>query len=145
MVATSLAGITLASISGVLSSALAGRMNWRVGLPFAAGAMVGMRGGRLVASRLSDPRLQQGLAPVAGYLCHRRAGLAMPGAQLRAKLLLHLLPCVANPPSTRLPAAREQPIMTMTTAAASAISLAPYRSRRIGAWPLALHMGIRTI
>lgn len=68
IVATSLAVITLVSISGVLSSAIAGRMNWQVGVPFAAGAITGMLGGRLVASRLSGPRLQQGFALVAGLI-----------------------------------------------------------------------------
>jgi uncharacterized protein len=68
VVATSLAVITLVSISGVLSSAIAGAMNWQVGLPFAAGAIMGMLGGRLVASRLSGPRLQQGFALVAGLI-----------------------------------------------------------------------------
>ena len=68
VVATSLAVITLVSMSGVLSSTIAGRMNWQVGIPFAAGAMTGMLGGRLVASRLSGPRLQQGFALVAGLI-----------------------------------------------------------------------------
>ncbi|MGT2493200.1 sulfite exporter TauE/SafE family protein [Cupriavidus basilensis] len=64
IVATSLAVITLVSASGVISTALAGRMNWQVGVPFAAGAITGMLGGRLVASRLSGHRLQQGFALV---------------------------------------------------------------------------------
>jgi uncharacterized membrane protein YfcA len=68
VVATSLAVITLVSIAGVLSSAIAGAMNWRVGLPFAAGAIMGMLSGRLLASRLSGPRLQQGFALVAGLI-----------------------------------------------------------------------------
>lgn len=68
IVATSLAVITLVSVSGVLSTAIAGRMNWQVGLPFAAGATMGMLGGRLVASRLSGPRLQQGFSLVAGLI-----------------------------------------------------------------------------
>ncbi|MGT2434171.1 sulfite exporter TauE/SafE family protein (plasmid) [Cupriavidus basilensis] len=68
IVATSLAVITLVSASGVISTALAGRMNWQVGVPFAAGAITGMLGGRLVASRLSGHRLQQGFALVAGLI-----------------------------------------------------------------------------
>lgn len=68
IVATSLAVITLVSASGVISTALAGRMNWQVGVPFAAGAMLAMLGGRLVASRLSGARLQQGFAVVAGLI-----------------------------------------------------------------------------
>lgn len=68
IVATSLAVITLVSASGVISTAIAGRMNWQVGVPFAAGAMTAMLGGRLVASRLSGHRLQQGFAVVAGLI-----------------------------------------------------------------------------
>lgn len=68
IVATSLAVITLVSASGVVSTALAGRMNWQVGAPFAAGAIVGMLGGRLAAGRLSGARLQQGFAVVAGLI-----------------------------------------------------------------------------
>lgn len=68
IVATSLAVITLVSASGVISTAIAGRMNWQIGVPFAIGAMTGMLGGRLVASRLSGPRLQQGFALVAGLI-----------------------------------------------------------------------------
>ena len=68
IVATSLAVITLVSASGVISTALAGHMNWHVAAPFAAGAMLGMLGGRLFASRLSGQRLQQGFALVAGLI-----------------------------------------------------------------------------
>ncbi|WP_061532557.1 sulfite exporter TauE/SafE family protein [Collimonas arenae] len=68
IMATSLAVITLVSASGVMSTAIAGRMNWQVGMPFAAGAVMGMLGGRLVASRLSGPRLQQGFALVAALI-----------------------------------------------------------------------------
>jgi len=68
IVATSLAVITLVSASGVISTAVAGRLDWRVGVPFAAGAMVGMLAGRFVAGRLSGPRLQQGFALVAGLI-----------------------------------------------------------------------------
>jgi uncharacterized protein len=66
IVATSLAVITLVSASGVISTAFAGRMNWDVGIPFAAGAVFGMFSGRLIASRLSGRRLQQGFSLVAG-------------------------------------------------------------------------------
>lgn len=68
IMATSLAVITLVSASGVISTALAGRMNWQVGIPFAAGAMVGMLGGRLIGGRLSGQRLQQAFALVAGLI-----------------------------------------------------------------------------
>lgn len=68
IVATSLAVITLVSASGVISTAVAGRMNWQIGVPFATGAMAAMLGGRLVAGRLSGHRLQQGFAVVAGLI-----------------------------------------------------------------------------
>ncbi|TPQ31716.1 sulfite exporter TauE/SafE family protein, partial [Cupriavidus pinatubonensis] len=68
IVATSLAVITLVSASGVITTAIAGRMDWQVGVPFAAGAMLAMLGGRLLASRLSGARLQQGFAAVAGLI-----------------------------------------------------------------------------
>ncbi|KIG11179.1 protein of unknown function DUF81 [Burkholderia sp. MR1] len=68
IMATSLAVITLVSASGVISTALAGRMNWQVGVPFAAGAMLGMVGGRLIGGRLSGQRLQQAFALVAGLI-----------------------------------------------------------------------------
>jgi len=68
IMATSLAVITLVSASGVISTALIGRMNWQVGVPFAAGAMIGMLGGRLIGNRLSGQRLQQAFAVVAGLI-----------------------------------------------------------------------------
>jgi len=68
IVATSLAVITMVSASGVISTAIAGHMNWQVGVPFAAGAIVAMLAGRLMASRLSGHRLQQGFAIVAGLV-----------------------------------------------------------------------------
>jgi uncharacterized membrane protein YfcA len=68
IVATSLAVITLVSASGVITTAVSGRMNWRVGVPFATGAMLAMLGGRVVVSRLSGHRLQQGFALIAGLI-----------------------------------------------------------------------------
>lgn len=68
IVATSLAVITLVSTSGVVSTAIAGRMNWPVAIPFAGGAIAGMLGGRLVSKRISGPRLQQGFAVIAGLV-----------------------------------------------------------------------------
>lgn len=68
IMATSLAVITLVSASGVISTVVAGRMNWQIGVPFAAGAMMGMLGGRLIGSRLSGHRLQQAFALVAGLI-----------------------------------------------------------------------------
>ena len=68
IVATSLAVITLVSLSGVVSTAIAGHMNWQVAVPFATGAIAGMLGGRFFASRLGGHRLQQGFALVAGLI-----------------------------------------------------------------------------
>ncbi|TFW16050.1 sulfite exporter TauE/SafE family protein [Massilia arenosa] len=61
-VATSLAVIGLVSAAGVAGSAIAGTLDWQVGLPFAAGALAGMLGGRPLARRLSGPTLQTGFA-----------------------------------------------------------------------------------
>ena len=62
-VATSLMAIALTS-AGTVSLALAsGReLPWQVALPFMAGAMGGMLGGRALAPKLAGPRLQQGFA-----------------------------------------------------------------------------------
>lgn len=62
VVATSLAVIALVSISGVTASALAGHLQWAVALPFSAGAVAGMLGGRALAARLAGPVLQRGFA-----------------------------------------------------------------------------------
>lgn len=66
IVATSLAVIALVSVSGVVASAVSGGMTWAVALPFSAGALAGMMGGRMVAARLAGPQLQIGFAAVAG-------------------------------------------------------------------------------
>ncbi|AQV96580.1 sulfite exporter TauE/SafE family protein [Cupriavidus necator] len=68
IVATSLTVMALVSASGVVSTAIAGRMNWSVGLPFATGALLGMLGGRRAASKLSRRRLEQGFALVAALI-----------------------------------------------------------------------------
>lgn len=62
VVATSLAVIALVSTTGVVSSAVAGTLDWAVALPFCAGALAGMAGGRLVAGRLAGPLLQRSFA-----------------------------------------------------------------------------------
>jgi uncharacterized protein len=62
VVATSLAVIALVSISGVTASALAGQLQWAVALPFSAGAVAGMLGGRALAERMAGPVLQRGFA-----------------------------------------------------------------------------------
>lgn len=65
VVATSLAVIALVSTSGVAVSAASGHLPWLVALPFSAGALAGMMGGRMLAARLAGPRLQQGFALLA--------------------------------------------------------------------------------
>jgi uncharacterized membrane protein YfcA len=68
VVATSLAVIALVSVSGVLSSALAGHLNWAIAVPFCGAALAGMMGGRLMASRLAGPQLQKGFAAVSAFV-----------------------------------------------------------------------------
>ncbi|WP_426173666.1 sulfite exporter TauE/SafE family protein [Massilia sp. TWR1-2-2] len=65
VVATSLAVIALVSVTGVVASAATGGMVWSVALPFSAGALAGMLGGRLVSARLAGPQLQIGFAVVS--------------------------------------------------------------------------------
>jgi uncharacterized membrane protein YfcA len=65
VVATSLAVIALVSVSGVVTSAATGGMEWSVAIPFSAGALAGMLAGRLVSARLAGPQLQIGFAVVA--------------------------------------------------------------------------------
>jgi uncharacterized membrane protein YfcA len=62
VVATSLAVITLVSASGVVSSIVAGNLNWSVAQPFAIGALSGMIGGRLIFARMAVHHLQKGFA-----------------------------------------------------------------------------------
>lgn len=77
VVATSLMVIALVSISGVISSAVAGQLIWAIALPFCAGALAGMMGGRLIAGRLAGPQLQKGFALVSAVVA-----LAMIGKVL---------------------------------------------------------------
>jgi uncharacterized membrane protein YfcA len=65
VVATSLAVIALVSVTGVVASAATGGVVWSVALPFSAGALAGMLGGRLVSARLAGPHLQIGFAAVS--------------------------------------------------------------------------------
>jgi uncharacterized membrane protein YfcA len=67
-VATSLAVIALVSATGVAASALAGNLAWAVALPFSAGALAGMLGGRALAARLAGPHLQAGFGAVSGLV-----------------------------------------------------------------------------
>lgn len=68
VIATSLAVIALVSVGGVLFSALAGHLNWRIAVPFCGGALAGMMGGRLIASRLAGPQLQKGFAAISALV-----------------------------------------------------------------------------
>ncbi len=68
IIPTSLAVIALVSISGVASSALAGKLNWTIAAPFSAGAFAGMLGGRLLSSYLAGPQLQKGFAIVSAIV-----------------------------------------------------------------------------
>ncbi|MDR3097045.1 MAG: sulfite exporter TauE/SafE family protein [Paraburkholderia sp.] len=66
IVATSLAVIALVSAAGVAASAASGHLLWLNALPFAAGALAGMLGGRGFARHVSGARLQQSFAVFAG-------------------------------------------------------------------------------
>lgn len=62
-VATSLMAIALISLGTALMSGWQGReWPWLIALPFVAGALMGMTGGRWLAPRIAGPRLQQGFA-----------------------------------------------------------------------------------
>jgi uncharacterized membrane protein YfcA len=62
IVATSLGVLALISITGVTSAALAGHLNWSIGIPFAGGAIVGMLLGSVIAKQISGQRIQQAFA-----------------------------------------------------------------------------------
>ncbi|AXF85481.1 hypothetical protein DTO96_101212 [Ephemeroptericola cinctiostellae] len=65
IVATSLAVITLVSISGVVIAAHQGLMDWHTGLPFAAGTVAGTLAGRLLGKHLSSSIQARGFAMLA--------------------------------------------------------------------------------
>jgi hypothetical protein len=67
-VATSLAVIALISAAGVVTSAASGGLAWGIALPFAAGALAGMLGGRSLSGRLSGPHLQMAFAGVSALV-----------------------------------------------------------------------------
>jgi uncharacterized membrane protein YfcA len=50
IISTSLAVIALVSMTGVVSSVLAGSLNWVIAIPFCADALSGIIGGRLISS-----------------------------------------------------------------------------------------------
>lgn len=60
VIATSLGVMTLIAIGGIAAAALSGGIVWRIGLPFAGGAVAGLLAGRLIAARVGGRRLQQG-------------------------------------------------------------------------------------
>lgn len=62
IVATSLTVVALVSTFAVAMSAVAGRLEIDVAIPFAAGALAGMIAGRTIAPRVAGARLQQGFA-----------------------------------------------------------------------------------
>jgi len=67
-VATSLAVIALISAAGVATSAASGTLAWGIALPFSAGALAGMLGGRTLSARLSGPHLQRAFATVSAVV-----------------------------------------------------------------------------
>ena len=67
-VATSLAVIALISLMGVAASTASGHMDWALALPFSAGALAGMLGGRSLGSRLAGPQLQKAFAAVSALV-----------------------------------------------------------------------------
>jgi uncharacterized membrane protein YfcA len=60
--ATSLAVIALVSVGAVSAAAWQGAIAWNIAAPFAAGAILALLAGRLMAARLAGARLQQGFA-----------------------------------------------------------------------------------
>jgi uncharacterized membrane protein YfcA len=62
IVATSLGVLALISITGVTSAAIAGHLNWTIGILFTVGAVVGMLVGGIIAKQISGPRIQQAFA-----------------------------------------------------------------------------------
>ncbi len=64
ILATALAIAASISATGVLSATMMQGLNWSIALPFAAGALMGMLSGRIIAVKLSGPRLQRVFAVV---------------------------------------------------------------------------------
>jgi uncharacterized membrane protein YfcA len=59
IVATSLAVIALVSVGGVGAAAVHGTFDWSIAMPFAAGAVVALLAGRMIAARVAGPLLQR--------------------------------------------------------------------------------------
>ena len=66
IVATALAVIALVSSASVLASSAGGDFNWSVGLPFSAGAVAGVAGGRWLGRYLAGLHLSRAFAVVSG-------------------------------------------------------------------------------
>ena len=64
-VATSLAVIALVSASAVVAAITAGALRWNIALPFTAGALIGMFGGRRAAAWIAGPKLQMAFAAIS--------------------------------------------------------------------------------
>ncbi|SME94933.1 hypothetical protein SAMN06295900_101246 [Trinickia caryophylli] len=80
IIATSLAVIALVSATGVVASAASGHMPWAVAIPFAAGAVAGMLGGRRIARHLSAAKIQKSFATFAGMVAIGMAAKALFGS-----------------------------------------------------------------
>jgi len=59
-----MAVIALVAMGGVAAAAVQGTVIWAVAWPFAAGAILGLLVGRLLAGRIAGARLQQAFAAV---------------------------------------------------------------------------------
>jgi uncharacterized membrane protein YfcA len=53
-------------------------MDWGMALPFSAGALAGMLGGGLLATRLAGPQLQKGFAAVSALVALAMIVKALP-------------------------------------------------------------------
>jgi uncharacterized protein len=60
--------LALVSVGGVASAAWQGSIAWDVAAPFAAGAVIALLAGRLVAARLAGARLQQAFAAISAVV-----------------------------------------------------------------------------
>ncbi|MEX5744166.1 sulfite exporter TauE/SafE family protein [Massilia sp. X63] len=76
-VATSLAVIAIISAAGVAVASAQGGIDWPTAAPFAAGALVGMLGGRSLAARIAGPQLQKGFALVSALVAFGMIGKAL--------------------------------------------------------------------
>jgi uncharacterized membrane protein YfcA len=77
IVSTSLAVIALVATGSVITASLAGVMHWRIGAPFAVGAVVGLLLARPLANKIAGPRLQQLFALVGCGAAVLLAGKAL--------------------------------------------------------------------